>query len=132
MGFNLFFYSAYQIGVHCKDVESEPTFFDGENSTDCSYIAGEVPNMEEEQEFIVGDGKKYGNYENKLLKKDMEYDIYVSIVTRTSEVRQGVFVCPTPLPHPTLWYVSALFIEHISFDLFRKINLYCGKDFVIK
>ncbi|PIK51875.1 putative receptor-type tyrosine-protein phosphatase F isoform X1 [Apostichopus japonicus] len=41
--------TAYQIGVHCKDVESEPTFFDGENSTDCSYIAGEVPNMEEDK-----------------------------------------------------------------------------------
>lgn len=82
----LLLYSSYQIGVHCADDDSEPTFFNFNNATKCSYIAGEVPASEEEQEFVVGDGKEYGDFKNAPLMKGKEYDIYISIVTRTDKV----------------------------------------------
>ncbi|XP_028408092.1 receptor-type tyrosine-protein phosphatase S-like [Dendronephthya gigantea] len=45
-----------------------------EELTDCYYIAAEIQNID--IEFVVGDGKMYGNYKNVELEPSTTYNIY--------------------------------------------------------
>ena len=49
------------------------------------YVAGELRKENLPETFTVGDGKTYGGFDNKPLESNMEYNIYLGSVSRTSD-----------------------------------------------